>query len=192
MTEPRTTARPALPVGEWIDTIEAVHLGPRWSARSASATRRGSTISWGVTLYVSTRGLRTSLIPFGTDAAELEFEFIDHAMSVHTTAGRRSSIPLHAGSIADMYRRVLDAMTAVGMPVSIHPMPSEIPGAIAFDHDTAVRPYEPEHARALWRALVQADRVLTRFRAGFKGKASPVPRGLLARTHQRGLLARQP
>ena len=65
-------------------------------------------------------------------------------------------------------------MDDVGMPVTINPMPSEIPDAVRFDEDTEPRAYEPAHANALWRALVQIDRVLNRFRAGFKGKASPV------------------
>ncbi|MCZ7537122.1 MAG: DUF5996 family protein [Acidimicrobiia bacterium] len=39
---------------------------------------------------------------------------------------------------------------------------------------TARRTYEPDHAHALWRALLQTDRAFSWFRAGFKGKASPV------------------
>jgi hypothetical protein len=36
------------------------------------------------------------------------------------------------------------------------------------------RTYDPDHARVLWRALLDTHRVLTRFRAGYLGKASPV------------------
>ncbi|MEO8480361.1 MAG: DUF5996 family protein [Gemmatimonadota bacterium] len=174
MTEHRNTAWSTLPSDDWTDTIEAVHLWTQIVGKIRLGYSSWLNHSWGVPLYVSTRGLRTSMIPFGTDAAELEFDFVDHALSVHTTAGRDVSIPLQPRSVADVYQHVLDAMATVGMPVSINPMPTEIPDAIPFDHDTAVRSYDPGHANALWRALVQADRVLTRFRADFKGKASPV------------------
>ena len=174
MTEHRATAWPTLPVDDWTDTIEAVHLWTQIVGKIRLGYSPWLNHSWSVPLYVFTRGLRTSMIPFGTDAAELEFDFLDHELSVHTTAGQHASIPLQSGSVADVYQHVLEAMATVGMPVSINPMPSEIPDATPFDHDTAVRAYDPGHATALWRSLVQADRVLNRFRAGFKGKASPV------------------
>jgi hypothetical protein len=60
------------------------------------------------------------------------------------------------------------------MPVKIHPLPNEVPEAIPFPEDTIHTAYNGEHVRALWRALLQANRVFTRFRAGFLGKASPV------------------
>jgi hypothetical protein len=53
-------------------------------------------------------------------------------------------------------------------------MPNEIPDAVPFPEDTRERDYDPDHARALWGACVQTQRVLTRFRAGYLGKASPV------------------
>ncbi len=53
-------------------------------------------------------------------------------------------------------------------------MPNEIPDAVAFDQDHALRRYDPAHATALWRAMLRAGAVMTRFRAGFLGKASPV------------------
>ena len=37
-----------------------------------------------------------------------------------------------------------------------------------------MRAYDPDAARLFWRALVQAERVLQRFRTRFIGKSSPV------------------
>lgn len=174
MNDHPSTAWPTLPVSDWADTIEAIHLWTQMVGKIRLGYSPWLNHSWSVPLYVSTRGLRTSMIPFGTDAAELEFDFGAHELSVHTTTGLRASIPLQTGSVSDFYQQVLDAMAEVGMPVSINPMPNEIPDATRFDQDTAVRPYDPSHAKALWQALVQADRVFSRFRADFKGKASPV------------------
>jgi len=60
------------------------------------------------------------------------------------------------------------------MPVRIHTTPNEIADAVPFERDLAARRYEPEQATALWRALLQIDRVLKEFRARFIGKCSPV------------------
>ena len=48
-----------------------------------------------------------------------------------------------------------------------------MPNPIPFSQDRTHRAYDPGRPR-FWRALLQADRVLTDFRAGFLGKASPV------------------
>ncbi len=173
-THNATTSWPILPADEWHDTIEALHLQTQIVGKIRLGHAAWLNHSWSVPLYVSTRGLRTSMTPYDGEAFELEFDFTEHRLDVHTTTGQRRSIPLGPQSIADFYQAVLDAMDAVGMPVSINPMPSEIPDAIPFSSDTAQRPYDPGHANTLWRALVQVDRVFARFRADFKGKASPV------------------
>ena len=46
--------------------------------------------------------------------------------------------------------------------------------ATPFAEDEAHASYDPEAAHRFWRVLVQADRVLTAFRARFLGKCSPV------------------
>ena len=130
--------------------------------------------SWSVPLYVSTAGLRTSLVPYGAEAFELSFDFIDHELTLHATTGERRAIALRDRTVADFYENVVDAMASIGMPVTINVMPNEIPDAIPFDRDTVHGTYDPTHAAALRRGLLRANRVLTEFRAGFTGKASPV------------------
>ena len=53
-------------------------------------------------------------------------------------------------------------------------MPCEVEDAIRFESDTVHDAYDPEAMHRFWLSLVSADRVLGRFRAGFRGKASPV------------------
>ena len=171
---PNRAKWPTLPAGEWADTIEALHLWSQVVGKIRLGYSPWLNHSWSVPLYVSTRGLRTSMIPIAGEGVELEFDLGAHQLDVHTTTGQRRSIPLEPQSVARFHRAVLDAMESVGMPATIDPMPSEIPDATPFDQDTAERKYDRDHAHTLWRALVQIDRVLTRFRAGFKGKASPV------------------
>jgi hypothetical protein len=174
MTNTSPNAWPSLPTDDWLDTIETVHLWTQIAGKIRLVNSPWMNHSWSVPLYVSTRGLRTSPIPVGVEAVELAFDFVDHQLSIETSAGERRTIPLASGSVADFYSSVMAAMDDVGMPVSIHTTPSELADAPPFDADTKVRTYMPEHAHTLWRALVQAERVFTRFRADFKGKASPV------------------
>ena len=173
-TDAASHSWPALPTDAWTGTLESLHLWTQIVGKIRLTYSPWLNHSWSVPLYVSTRGLRTSMIPYNGDTVELEFNFPDGRLDIHASTGRLRSVELRPQSVAGFYADVLDAMRAVGMPVTINPLPSEIPDAIRFDEDTNARAYDPGHALAFWRALLQADRVLTRFRAGFKGKASPV------------------
>lgn len=176
MTSTGATPRiwPVLPTDAWAGTLESLHLWTQVVGKIRLEYSPWLNHSWSVPLYVSTRGLRTSVIPYGVETVELEFDFLDGHLDIHASTGQHRSVELRPQSVAGFYSEVLDAMRDIGMPVAINSMPSEIPDAVRFSEDTDERAYDPGHALALWRALVQADRVLTRFRAGFKGKASPV------------------
>ena len=53
-------------------------------------------------------------------------------------------------------------------------MPCELPRAMPFHIDDAVRAYSGETARTYWLALVQTHRVFQIFRTRFVGKCSPI------------------
>jgi hypothetical protein len=130
--------------------------------------------SWHATLYVSARGLTTSLIPHDDVAVAMEFDFVAHELVVRVTDGGERRIALASGPVARFYDRVLEALSALGAPVAIDRAPNELPDATPFPLDHTPRIYEPAVAEDLWRALVQIDRVFNRFRTGFLGKCSPV------------------
>jgi hypothetical protein len=127
-----------------------------------------------VPLYVSTRGLTTSPIPYGSRSFEIAFDLIDHLLAVTTDDGAGKTLPLRPGSVSVFYATTMQALSELGINVRIGELPSEIPNAIRFSEDRVHRLYDPEKAHRFWRLLVQADRVLKLFRTGFIRKASPV------------------
>jgi hypothetical protein len=171
---PPSTPWPSLPVDRWRDTLETLHLWTQVVGKVRMVRSPWINHSWSVPLYVTAAGLSTSLVPHGREGFELAFDLLADELLLTTTTGERRSVALAAGSVADFHAAVMEELASVGMPVAIHPVPNEVEEAIPFPEDTARRAYDGEDARALLRALVQAHRVLTRFRAGFLGKASPV------------------
>jgi len=165
---------PALPMEHWIDTLETLHMWTQIVGKIRLSESPWLNHSWSVPLYVSSSGLATSLVPYGTEGFELEFDVLADELRLTTTTGERRRIPLVPRTVADFHAAVMAAMASVAMPVTIHPVPSEVPNAIPFAEDTTHASYDGDQVRALWRALVQTARVFTRFRAGFLGKASPV------------------
>lgn len=169
-----TRAWPELTLSEWEDTRDTLHM---WT-QVVGKIRMGLTPMinhwWQVALYVSSRGLTTSLMHTGGRGLEIEFDFVEHVLDLRTTDGGRERVPLGPQSVASFYRATMAALDELGVRVAIYPRPSEVVEAIPFDQDEVHRSYDPVAARRFWLGLVQAHRVMLRFRSGFIGKASPV------------------
>jgi hypothetical protein len=129
---------------------------------------------WHVTLYVSATGLTTSLIPYGDQSFQIDFDFVEHRLAIHSSDGRTGGFALEPRSVAAFYQRLMQQMARLGLQVQIYPKPNEVADATRFDQDELRCTYDAEYANRFWRILVQADRVLNDFRARFIGKCSPV------------------
>ncbi|MCR6629839.1 MAG: DUF5996 family protein [Magnetospirillum sp.] len=129
---------------------------------------------WQSPLYLTCRGLGTTPMYHGTVCVEMEFDFIDHRLRITVCDGRQTSVPLRPCSVARFYREVMDQLRELGLEVRIRTLPAELPDAIPFEQDERHASYDGDSARRFWLVLLQADRVLKRFRGGFLGKASPV------------------
>jgi hypothetical protein len=113
-------------------------------------------------------------MPYGTGTFEIRFDFIGHELCIETSDGSRRSFALAPRSVASFYRETCGALSDLGIEVSIWTTPVEIPNPIPFEQDEEHRAYDAEYAQRFWRVLLQADRVLKRFRSRFLGKVSPV------------------
>ena len=130
--------------------------------------------SWHVPLYVTARGLGTSLIPHDDQAFELEFDFVDQRLRLRTSRGHDASIALQAAPVSAFLKSVTELMKSGEVPVAIYGRPNEVEDATPFASDDRPRSYDPDAAVRLWRTLSSTDRILRLFRTGFLGKASPV------------------
>jgi hypothetical protein len=165
---------PPLPLAAWSDTCETVH---RWTQVVGKVRMAHAPLVnhwWNVTLYVTSRGLTTSPIPHGSGTFEIAFDLLDHRLLIETSDRARESIELRPMSVAEFYAEVMARLERVGARTRIWTMPSEIPDAVPFEHDTAHAQYDPAMVECFLGALVQSDRVLKLFRSRFLGKASPV------------------
>jgi hypothetical protein len=129
---------------------------------------------WHVPLYVTTRGLSTSPIPFGNQTFEVEFEFLAHQLVIRTSSGGGRSMLLFPRSVADFYAEYMACLRSFGIDVKITLTPEEFDDTTPFDQDHHHASYDREYVDAFRRILINADRVLKEFRARFLGKCSPV------------------
>jgi len=165
---------PALPYPAWQPTCETLHLWTQIVGKIRLKLTPWLNHSWHVPLYVTARGLSTSVIPYEAEDFEIRFDFIDHTLDIETSSGQRRRIRLISQPVCDFYAAVMKALGGLGIEVQITERPCEIPDAIPFSGDRQHASYDADAAHRFWRALLQADRVFKKFRAGFIGKASPV------------------
>jgi Family of unknown function (DUF5996) len=168
------TRWPAVPLDQWQPTRDTVHLWTQIVGKTRLALGPPVNHWWGCTLYVTARGLTTSLMPYSGGGAEIEFDFTGHELTIATTAGAIRRIKLEPRTVADFYAEYRSRLADLGIDAAITTMPNEIPGAIPFDADTVHADYDAEAMHRFWLSLVSAHRVMSRFRGGFRGKASPV------------------
>lgn len=166
---------PELRIGEWADTQATLH---RWTQIVGKIRLQQVPLVnhwWNVTLYVTSRGLTTGLMPHRDGRTfEIAFDFLDRALIVAGCDGERAEFVLEPMSVAEFYRRLMQELASLGFPVRIVKKPNELADATPLDVDTTHHSYDREHAERFWRALLEADRLCKRFRAMFLGKASPV------------------
>ncbi len=165
---------PPLPFEQWQPTRDTMHLWTQIVGKTRLSLEPRVNHWWNSTLYLTARGLTTCLMPYAGGGVEIEFNFTRQELTMTTTSGATRRMPLALGSVADCYAEYRSHLDGLGVEVAINTMPSEIPDAIRFESDLVHYAYDAAAAHQFWLSLVSAHRVLARFRAGFRGKASPV------------------
>lgn len=171
---PKSDVWPELDFASWRDTAITLQLWTQIAGKIRLALTPWVNHGWQVPLYVTSRGLGTSPIPWGTEIFEIEFDFLAQRLNLQTSLGEQRFLPLKPQSVADFHAAMLNLLRQLHIAVHIHEMPNEISNPIRFPDDRIHSAYDAAAAHRFWRALVQADRVLKTFRSAFLGKVSPV------------------
>lgn len=165
---------PELTLGGWPDTRVTVHLWTQVVGKIRLALEPAMNHWWQVPLYLSARGLTTSIMHAADGGLEIEFDFIDHVLALQTTSGKRRTVALEPRTVASFYEETMSALGDLGVQVEIMARPVEVEHAIPFALDTEHASYDANAVHRFWLALLQSHRVLSLFRGRFIGKASPV------------------
>ena len=164
---------PELPAA-WADTYATLHMWTQIVGKIALAQAPPLNHSWAIALQLTSRGFITRPLPHGHRTFTLEFDFLDHQLHIVAADGAQRSLALVPRTVAAFYREVMAALEELKLPVRIWPMPVEIPNPIRFTDDTVHTSYDREYVSTLWRILVNCERIFSRARCRFIGKASPV------------------
>lgn len=166
---------PALPLEEWDDTRATLHRWTQVVGKIRMTLTPMVNHWWNVPLYVTARGLSTSLIPYNERWFDMEFDFIAHLLRIRVSDGSEHDIPLGPRSVADLYDEVFSVLRSVRITCDIWTMPVELTeNVIPLDRDETHRSYDRDAVERFWHVLADIHTVFTEFRGRFLGKCSPV------------------
>jgi hypothetical protein len=166
---------PSIPVGSWAPTRDTLQLYLQVVGKVRMANEPLANHWWNVPLYLSARGLTTSLVPHRSGRSfEISLDLFEHRLDVETTDGRVRSLALQARPVAEFHGSLLSMLDELGVTTEIWPVPVEIADAIPFADDRLHASYDADAVHRFWLAMVQMARVLAVFRTRFVGKASPI------------------
>ncbi len=169
-----SAAWPEIPYETWKDTKDTLHMYTQVIGKLRLALSPPEP-QWAHTaLYVTARGLTTGPVPFEDRVFQVDFDLIDHALSIAASDGGSHRIALVPRTVADFYAMVMGALRSLGIDVDVSIVPSEVPDPIPFPEDTVHASYDPGSVGRFWRTLVQVDTVLRAHRGSFLGRSSPV------------------
>ena len=166
---------PELSVTRDHETFAVLHLAAQMLGKIRVAHAPWMNHGWHVALQPNARGFSTLPTAAGDGRTfTLTLDLCRHAMVLWASDETREEVPLNAGSVAALHKRLVAMLDRNGLPSSFDGKPNEIEGAIPFADDHAPRDYDRESAARLREAFAAMLPVFARFRAGFSGKASPV------------------
>jgi hypothetical protein len=172
---PNVATWPDLEWDQWKETAETLHMYMQIVGKTRLALTPLQNHWWNVPLYITSRGLWTSPMPTPDgQLLDVEFDFISHQVVCRTSLGDIQKIDLSAKPVAKFFREFSEALTGLGVRVSINRMPVEVANPIRCDVDHLHCSYDRDAAWRFWRILVIADTLLKRFSTNYYGKISPV------------------
>jgi hypothetical protein len=166
---------PELSVEQDHETLALLHLAAQMIGKIRVAHAPWVNHGWHAALQPNARGL--GILPTAASGGRtftLTLDLCRHAIVLWISDGGREELPLNAGSVAALHKRLVAMLEQHDLPSDFNGRPNEIVDAVPFAEDTQRREYDRDSAERFRSGLAAMLPVFAEFRAGFSGKASPV------------------
>lgn len=155
-------------------TLETLHQWIQIVGKVRLKTMPWQNHSWHVTLYVSSTGFTTNPIPYQGRIFQIDFNFKTHKLIIECSNAGKVEMDLCPRTVASFYKEFREKLEQLGIEVQIHGRPNEMDPAIPFHENTVNKSYDTDAVNAIWKSMLIANEVLTKFRSDYVGKVSPV------------------
>lgn len=129
---------------------------------------------WHITLHLSPKGLTTGPIPYENRCFQIDFNFREHSLEIHTSWGVDRSFVLQDGlSVAQFHFQLFSLLEELKIKTKIVGEPYDHPCNDPFQECDSHHHYNGEYVQRFWRILIQIDHIFKEFSGRFYGKVSP-------------------
>jgi hypothetical protein len=171
---PMTSSWPELSIKAWRDTYATLHLYTQVVGKVRMALAPKLNQWWNVPLYLTTRGLTTSPMPYRDRTLSIDFDLTDHRLIIQDSDARVRTFALTPRPVCDFYHALFGELAALDVHVRINTAPQECPVTTHFPDDREHGDYDPVAAHQVWQVFRRIEPVFQIFRSRFRGKCSPV------------------
>jgi hypothetical protein len=165
---------PELELNAWRDTYATLQLYLQIVGKIRLALTPKLNQWWNVPLYLTTRGLTTSPMPYGDRTLSIDFDFTDHRLVITDSDAHVRTLALTPRTVCDFHQALFAELAALDVRVRIGTAPQECPVKTQFPDDTDHGSYDPAAAHQVWQVFRRVEPVFQTFRSRFRGKCSPV------------------
>jgi Family of unknown function (DUF5996) len=167
---------PPLPLDEWDDTKDTLHLWAQIVGKVRMATSPPRNHWWHATLYLDVRGLTTRPMRSASGVTfQIDFDLVEDRLLVETDAGAVESFDLHDGlSVASFDEELHATLKRLGIDVEIQETPFGVPMTTPFPRDAQHAAYDRDAVERFWKILGWSASVFEEFSGWYCGKTSPV------------------
>ena len=168
---------PALDYEAWSETCDTLHAHTQVLGKLAVALAPAEPQLQHAALRLTARGWETLPLPApdGSGALVVALDLRRHqAVAEHSAGGVHTVTLLPDRSVGEVTRELLDGIRALAGDVGIDPTPQEVPWTVPLDQDDQHARYDAAAVGTYFGAVTQVALVLARFRAPYRGRATPV------------------
>jgi Family of unknown function (DUF5996) len=168
---------PDVAYDHWRATCDTLHAHTQVLGKLAVALAPPEPQLAHAALRMTARGWETPLLPApdGSGGLVVALDLRTHEAVVEHTGGGSVRIPLAPDrAVREVTRDVLAAVGRLGGAVRIKTDPQEVPWTVPLDEDEEHATYDSRQVDDYVVAATQAALVLARFRAPYRGRATPV------------------
>ena len=166
---------PPLLLEQWQPTRDTVHLWTQMVGKTRLGLAPQVNHWWNSTLYVTARGLTTSLMPYPGGGAEIEFDFIRHELTITTTGGTVRRMALAPRPVADFYAEYRSHLDSLGIDVADQHHAMRDPGRRSPSRPTTCTPPTTRRPCTGSGCRWSARTACGQFRGGLPRQGQPGP-----------------